>query len=129
MAFVHGKNQYVKIGTVVLTGQLNSADFPQGAAASEVTVFGSDATQYIGGLKDTSISMSGFFDGTTHAALAAYNGTAVSFEYGPAGTAGGNVKMSGSAIVTNIQVTGQVADAIGLSISAQVTGTVTNTTY
>lgn len=129
MAFVHGKNQYVKIGTAVISGQLNSADFPQGAAATEVTSFGSEATQFIPGLKDTSISMSGYFDASTHAVLAGYNGTAVAFEYGPAGTAGGGVKIAGSCVITSVQVTGAVADAIGLSISAQVTGTVTNTTY
>ena len=129
MAFVHGKNQYVKIGTAVISTQLNSADFPQGAAASEVTAFGVGATQYIPGLYDTSISMSGYFDGATHGVLAGYNGTTVAFEYGPAGTAGGNVKIAGTCDVTSVQVTGAVADAVALSISAQVTGTVTNGTY
>lgn len=129
MAFVHGKNQYVKIGTAVIGSQLNSADFPQGATATEVTTFGSEATQFIGGLKDTAISMSGFFDGSTHAALAGYVGTSVAFEYGPAGTAGSSIKMSGTCIVTSVQVTGNTTDAIGLSINAQVTGTVTNSTY
>jgi hypothetical protein len=129
MAFVHGKNQYVKIGTAVISSQLNSADFPQGAAASEVTGFGSDATQFIPGLKDTSISMSGYFDAATHGVLAGYNGTSVAFEYGPGGTAAASVKISGTCVITSVQVTGAVADAVALSISAQVTGAVTNGTY
>lgn len=129
MAFVHGKNQYVKLGTAVLTSQLNSVDFPQGAAASEITAFGNNATTFIPGLFDTSVSMSGWFDGATQAVLAGYNGTTVAFEYGPAGTGSGSYKMSGSCVITNVQVGGAVADAVSLSITAQVTGTVTNGTY
>jgi hypothetical protein len=130
MAFIHGKNTHLTYGTVNLSPYLNSVDFPRGAATAETTVFGVNATQFVGGLVDTTITASGLFDSAVVSALGAYIGsTAQSFIYGPAGSATTNPKVTGSALLTQYQVTGGVADAVGLSLSWQVSGTVTDSFF
>lgn len=130
MAFVHGKNTHLTYGTINLSPYLNSVDFPRGAATADTTVFGVNATQFVGGLVDSTITASGLFDQAVVSSLGAYIGsTAQTFAYGPAGTSSGAPKVTGSALLTQYQITGGVADAVGLSLSWQVSGTVTDTTY
>lgn len=125
MAFVHGKNTYLNYGTVNLSPYLNNVDFPRGAATVDTTVFGINATQFLSGVVDTTISASGLFDQAVQSALASYVGsTAQPFIYGPAGSATTMPKVSGNALLTNYQVTGGVAEAVSLSLSWQVSGTV-----
>jgi hypothetical protein len=125
MAFVHGKNTYLNYGTVNLSPYLNNVDFPRGAATADTTVFGVNATQFLNGVVDTTISATGLFDQGVQSALASYVGsTAQPFIYGPAGTATGLPKVNGTALLTSFQITGGVAEAVSLSLSWQVSGTV-----
>lgn len=130
MAFVHGKNTHLTYGTVNLSPYLNSVDFPRGAATAETTVFGVNATQFVGGLVDTTFTASGLFDQAIVSALGSYIGsTAQTFAYGPMGTATGAAKVTGNALLTQYQITGGVVDAVGLSLAWQASGTVTDTTF
>jgi hypothetical protein len=58
------------------------------------------------------VSISGSWDATADAILAGIVGVAGTFEYGPAGSAGGAVKFTGEAICTSYNVSAPVGDKV-----------------
>ena len=134
MAFVHGKTAEFQIdnsgGSLTdISAYCDNVDFPLTADTAEVTTFGDASKEYIGGLKDATISISGSWDATADGILAGIIGLAGSFEYGPAGSTGGNIKYTGEAICTSYNVTAPVGDKVSFSAEFQVTGDVTRGTY
>ena len=130
MAFVHGKNTYLSFGTVNLTPYLNNVDANRDVATADTTVFGVSGAQFLNGNTTSTYSATGLFDIAVASALAAYNGgTANTLTYAPAGTAAGNAKETSSAILSGYNKTGSVSEAVGLSLSFQVSGTVTDGWY
>jgi hypothetical protein len=129
MARSHGKEQYLKLGTIVVSGAMNQINVVLGAAASDSTGFGADAEEVIAGLDSGSISASGFYDTTDASTIAAMRGTIVTFEYGPEGNASGKPKYSGSCLVTEVTQGGPLRDTLGRGISATVTGAVAVGTF
>lgn len=135
MAFVHGKNTVFKIdnsgGSLQdISAYLDSVDFPQTSDTAEVTTFGDSSKEYIVGLKDSTISISGSWDSASDAILAGIlGGAAGTFEYGPAGSTPGLVKFTGEAICTGYTVNGTVGDKVTFSAEFQVTGAITRTTF
>jgi len=139
MAFTHGKNTVFKIdnsgGTLTdISAYVDNVDFPQTVETAETTTFGSSAKTYIVGLKDSTISISGKWDGAASAVDVTLSGilgqsASVTFEYGPAGSTAGNVKYTGEALLTNYSVSAPVGDVVTFSGDFQVTGAVTRTTF
>ena len=134
MAFVHGKSADFRIdnsgGSLTdISAYCDSVDFPLTADTAEGTTFGDSSKEYIAGLKDATISVSGSWDATADGVLAAIVGVSGSFQYGPAGTTGGNIKYTGEAICTSYTVNAPVGDKVTFSAEFQVTGAVTRGTY
>ena len=134
MAFVHGKTAFFQIdnsgGSLQdISAYCDNVDFPLTADTAEVTTFGDSSKEYIAGLKDATISISGSWDATADALLAAIVGVAGTFEYGPAGNTGGNVKFTGEAICPSYNVSAPVGDKVSFSAEFQCTGAVTRTTF
>lgn len=138
MAFVHGKSAVFKLddsgGTLRdLSAYLNDVSFPRDVETAETTTFGvsGSAKTYIVGLSDATISISGLFDATADGYLAGVVGASatLSFEYGPAGSTGGNVKYTGECILTSYEVSASVGDSVQASADFQVTGAITRTTW
>jgi predicted secreted protein len=134
--FRHGKSTVFKVdnaaGTLTdISNTLTDVSFPQSVETAETTSFGSSAKTYIVGLSDSTVSVSGNFDATVDAHLAAILGQAatVSFEYGPEGSTAGQVKYTGEAILTSYEKSGAVGDVVTYSTELQVTGAVTRGTY
>jgi predicted secreted protein len=134
--FRHGKSTVFKVdnaaGTLTdISNTLTDVSFPQSVETAETTSFGSSAKTYIVGLTDSTVSVSGNFDATVDAHLAAILGQAatVSFEYGPEGSTTGQVKYTGEAILTSYEKSGAVGDVVTYSTELQVTGAVTRGTY
>jgi len=134
--FRHGKSTVFKVdnsgGTLTdISNTLTDVSFPQTVETAETTSFGSSAKTYIVGLTDSTISVSGNFDATVDAHLAAILGQAatVSFEYGPEGSTAGQVKYTGEAILTSYEKSGAVGDVVTYSTELQITGAVTRGTY
>ena len=65
MAKKHGKETTITIDGNDLSPYLSSSDFNRSGAADEVTSYGEDDRTYIGGLKGSTFSFSGFYDDTT----------------------------------------------------------------
>lgn len=138
MAFVHGKSAVFKLddsgGTLRdLSAYLDDLGFPRDIETAETTTFGvaGSAKTYIVGLSDATISISGKFDATADGYLAGVLGQSatLSFEYGPAGSTGGNVKYTGECIMTSYEVSASVGDVVTASADFQVTGQITRTTW
>lgn len=138
MAFVHGKSAVFKVddsgGTLRdLSAYLDDLSFPRDVETAETTTFGvaGSAKTYITGLSDATISASGKFDATADGYLAGVVGhaTPLDFEYGPAGSAGGAVKYSGTCILTSYEVSASVGDVVTASADFQVTGQITRGTW
>lgn len=129
MSRVHGKDQYLKLGTTVVSGSMNSIDVDLGGSASDSTGMGATDEESIPGLGSGAISAGGFYDSTGAATLLAMENTIVTFEYGPEGNGSGKPKISGSCLVTSVKVGGAVRDTLGLSISATKTGPKTVGSY
>lgn len=136
MAFVHGKSAVFKLddsgGTLRdISAYLDDISFPQPVETAETTTFGASSKTYIVGLKDSTVSLSGKWDSTLdgYVAPALGQSATLSFEYGPAGSTGGNVKYSGEAIITSFDVSAPIGDVVTVSIELQVTGAVTRGTW
>lgn len=138
MAFVHGKAGAFKIGTVATPGTvvdisayLDNISFPESVETGETTVFGQASKTYVVGLKDSTVSISGKWDSVVDTQLFALlgNATAVTWEYGPAGSTVGLVRYTGTGFVTSYEVTTPVADVVTFSAELQVTGNVTRNTF
>lgn len=136
MAFVHGKSADFRLdnsgGSLTdISAYLDNVSFPQPIETAETTTFGASSKSYIVGLKDSSISLSGKWDSTVDAQIAAVLGQAasLSFQYGPAGTTVSNIKYTGECYVTSYDVSAPVGDVVTFSLELQVTGAVTRGTY
>lgn len=134
MAFVAAKNSAFKLdnaaGSLVdistyidsIGGIANTTDM------LDTTTFGAASKTFAGGLRNgDTISLSGKWDSTLNTQLSALLGLATSstFEYSPAGTTGGLVKISGECFVASYEVASSVADLVTFSVSLQITGAVT----
>jgi hypothetical protein len=141
MPFVHGKVSVFKLdngsGSLQdLSAYCDSVDFPQTIETAEVTTFGDNSKEYIVGLADATLSVSGSWDATLDAhmegVLAAQRGgtlASATFEYGPAGGAGGAVRYTGECILTGYTGASSVGDKVTFSAEFQVTGAVTRNTF
>jgi len=134
--FRHGKSTVFKVdnnaGTLTdISNTLTDVSFPQSVDTAETSAFGSSAKSYVVGLSDATLSISGNFDATVDAHLAAIVGKAdsVSFEYGPEGSTSTYTKYTGEALLTSYEKSGAIGDVVTYSAEFQVTGAVTRGTY
>lgn len=129
MAFVHGKDSYFKVASTDLSAYLNSISVSRSADTAETTTFSSGTKTFIAGLKDATITLSGMFDATVYSTIAGWLGTSQTWEYGPAGSTNGRVKVSGSGIITAVEMASSVGEAVTANITIQVSGAVTDGTF
>lgn len=134
--FRHGKSTVFKVdnnaGSLTdISNTLTDVSFPQSVDTAETSAFGASAKSYVVGLSDATLSVSGNFDATVDAHLAAIVGKAdsVSFEYGPEGSTAGFVKYTGEALLTSYEKSGAIGDVVTYSAEFQVTGAITRGTY
>ena len=136
MAFQHGKNAVFKLdnngGSLQdLSTYIDSVDFAEPMDLAETTTFGASVKTYIAGLKDADFSLSGKWDPTLDAHMAGIFGQAatVTYEYGPEGGSGGDVKYTGEAVLTEYSISSPVGDAVTWSATLKPAGAITRTTY
>jgi hypothetical protein len=134
--FRHGKSTVFKVdnnaGSLTdISNTLTDVSFPQSVDTAETSAFGASAKSYIVGLTDSTLSISGNFDATVDAHLAAIVGKAdsVSFEYGPEGSTATYVKYTGEALLTSYEKSGAIGDVVTYSAEFQVTGAITRGAY
>jgi len=131
--FAHGKSAVFKIadsGATLrdISNVVNSSSLSRSAETAEVTALGNSSKAYIPGMKDATISIEGMADVTTSGYLDGILGTTTTWEFYPAGTGAGEVKYSGSGILTSLETSAEVGGAVSVSGEVQVTGDVTRAT-
>jgi predicted secreted protein len=141
MAFVHGKSSVFKIdnsgGTLTdLSAFCEEVSLSRDIETAEVTTFGDSAKEYITGLSDATISLSGKFDSANASAVDPVlsgvlgSSSTVSWTYrvNSASVSATNPEYQGEGILTSYEVSGGVGDAVTFSAEVQCTGTITRAT-
>jgi len=141
MAFVHGKSSLFKVdnsgGSLVdLSAFCEDVSLSRDIETAEVTTFGDSAKEYITGLSDATISISGKFDAdgasSVDSVLSGILGQAatVTYNYRPnsAAISATNPEYQGEAILTSYEVAGSVGDAVTFSAELQCSGAITRAT-
>jgi hypothetical protein len=131
--FTHGKDAVFKVddsgGTLRdISNVLNSVSLSREADTAEVSALGTDDKAYIAGLRDATISIEGMSDVTTEGYLTGILGVVTDFEFYPAGEGAGEIKYSGTAILTSFESSAELGGAVTVSGEFQVTGGVTRAT-
>ena len=139
MAFEAGKGAVLKLddsaGTLTdISAYLTNVDFPQEVVVVETTAFGKTSREFVVGLKNATISLSGHWDGAASAIDALLNGilgtaTTKTFEYGPHGSATGDIRYTGESILTRYGVVAAVEGGVDFTADLQVSGAVTRNTF
>lgn len=134
MAFVHGKDAVFSLddsgGTLrAVKIYLNSVSgLPGARALSEVTAFGDAGTKSIPSLANVQFSIAGHYDATATTGISTVlNGlrtatATASFEYGPAGSTTGALKVLGECWNTELTYDATVSDRVPVAASFQVEG-------
>jgi hypothetical protein len=142
MAFVHGKNSTIKVdnaaGTLTdISAVVNSVDMPRSVDTAETSHFGTSAKEYIVGLNDSTVTISGLYDPAVDATLSAAVDAVIAgtlatatVEYAPNGgpVSATKPKFTFEVIWTAYNTTGGVGDPVGFTLEGQRTGATTRAT-
>ena len=140
MTQYHGKSTVFKMddtgGTLRdISAYCDEVSIKRENSTAETTTFGDSARDYLGGLMDATISVSGKWDDAATTGVdvvvgADLNAVATrSIEYGPSGTTTGRIKYTAEVIITSFEITGNFDDVVTFSMELQTTGGITRTTW
>tara|TARA_X000001382_G_scaffold122772_1_gene106015 strand:- start:26 stop:415 length:390 start_codon:yes stop_codon:yes gene_type:complete len=129
MATHLGKEGTVQVGSNSIA-EIRSFSIDETIDTVEDTSMGDASKSYLASIKDFSGSIDVLYDETdTNGQTALAVGATVTLNFAPEGTASGDVKLTGSAIVTGKSINSSFDGLIEASISIQGTGGLTTTTY
>ena len=129
MATHLGKEGTVQVGSNSIA-EIRSFSIDETIDTVEDTSMGDASKSYLASIKDYSGSIDVLYDETdTNGQTALAVGATVTLNFAPEGTASGDVKLTGSAIVTGKSINSSFDGLIEASISIQGTGGLTTTTY
>ncbi|ANH49229.1 major tail protein 2 [Freshwater phage uvFW-CGR-AMD-COM-C203] len=122
--FAHGKNVNVFINEYDFSTYFNDVSATSTVETAEVSAFGSSAKEYIVGLLDGTVSLSGMFDGTatgTDVVFSAVLGstTKQNVIVAPSGHSNGATAIVLEADDTSYEVSGAIADVVQTSAEFQ----------
>lgn len=141
MAFSHGKDSVVSIDntsgalTAISTYTDTVDGLPGEIELADVTGFGEEGHKNVPGLENASVSCGGSYDGSAAAIMDIIGSTTQrkaatrTFEWGPGGSASGQIKFSAEVWVQAFTVSSSVSDKVTWSATLQVDGVVTMSTY
>ncbi len=127
MATHAGSDGLVKIGANTL-GEVRSFTLDITGEVIEDTSMGDSFRSYKAGLGSYTASVDCFFDETDTAQNALDVGSSVTLELYPEGADSGDVKLSGTVIVTGKSITSSFDGMVEVSFTATGTGGITETT-
>lgn len=131
MAFTHGKDSDLEIqdsGSTyrLMSAYISSAGLSRSFDTAEVTNLGSAAKEYVAGLGDATLSLSGMFDPTAEGYLTGIVGMVRGFYYYPEGKVSGHPRKAGSCIITSLASESPVDGVVSMDAEFQVTGAITD---
>lgn len=129
MATHLGKEGTVQVGSNSIA-EIRGFSIDETIDTVEDTSMGDSAKTYLASIKDFSGSVDVLYDETdTNGQTALSVGSSVTLNFAPEGTASGDVKLTGTAIVTGKSVTSSFDGLVESTISVQGTGGLTTGTY
>jgi predicted secreted protein len=129
MATHLGKEGTVQVGSNSIA-EIRSFSIDEVIDVVEDTSMGDSSKSYLASIKDFSGSVDVLYDETdTNGQTALAVGSSVTLNFAPEGTASGDVKLTGTAIVTGKSINSSFDGLVEASISIQGSGGLTTTTY
>ena len=129
MATHLGKEGTVQVGSNAIA-EIRGFSIDETIDTVEDTSMGDSSKTYLASIKDFSGSVDVLYDETdTNGQTALSVGSSVTLNFAPEGTASGDVKLTGTAIVTGKSVTSSFDGLVESTITVQGTGGLTTGTY
>ncbi len=129
MATHLGKEGTVQVGSNAIA-EIRGFSIDETIDTVEDTSMGDSSKSYLASIKDFSGSVDVLYDETdTNGQTALSVGSSVTLNFAPEGTDSGDVKLTGTAIVTGKSVTSTFDGLVESTITVQGTGGLTTTTY
>jgi len=133
VAKIHGKNAQFTINSVDLQADGNNIVLDVSIDTAEITSFADTYKEFVEGVAEFSISCDFFWNSAASqndvTLQALIGGGSVTFEFGPEGSSTGDIKYSGSVIMTSYSPASPVGGAVTASATFQGTGALTRGTY
>ena len=129
MATHLGKEGTVQVGSNAIA-EIRSFSIDESIDVVEDTSMGDSAKTYLASIKDFSGTIDVLYDETdTNGQTALSVGSSVTVNFAPEGTDSGDVKLTGTAIVTGKSVNSSFDGLVESTIQTQGSGGLTTTTY
>ena len=129
MATHLGKEGTVQVGSNAIA-EIRGFSIDETIDTVEDTSMGDSAKTYLASIKDFSGSVDVLYDETdTNGQTALSVGSSVTLNFAPEGTSSGDVKLTGTAIVTGKSVSSSFDGLVESTITVQGTGGLTTGTY
>jgi len=129
MATHLGKEGTVQVGSNSIA-EIRGFSIDETIDTVEDTSMGDASKSYLASIKDFSGTVDVLYDETdTNGQTALSLGASVTLNFAPEGTASGDVKLTGTAIVTGKSITSSFDGLVESTITVQGTGGLTTTTY
>ena len=129
MATHLGKEGTVQVGSNAIA-EIRGFSIDETIDTVEDTSMGDSSKTYLASIKDFSGTVDVLYDETdTNGQTALSLGASVTLNFAPEGTDSGDVKLTGTAIVTGKSVTSSFDGLVESTITVQGTGGLTTTTY
>lgn len=129
MATHLGKEGTVQVGSNAI-GEIRGFSIDESIDTVEDTSMGDNSKSYLASIKDFSGSVDVLYDeADTNGQTALAVGSSVTLNFAPEGSDSGDVKLTGTAIVTGKSITSSFDGLVESTITVQGTGGLTTTTY
>jgi len=129
MATHLGKEGTVQVGSNAI-GEIRSFSIDETIDVVEDTSMGDSSKTYLASIKDFSGSVDVLYDeADTNGQTALAVGSSVTLNFAPEGTSSGDVKLTGTAIVTGKSITSSFDGLVESTITVQGTSSLDTTTY
>ena len=129
MATHLGKEGTVQVGSNAIA-EIRGFSIDETIDTVEDTSMGDSSKTYLASIKDFSGTVDVLYDETdTNGQTALSVGSSVTLNFAPEGTDSGDVKLTGTAIVTGKSITSSFDGLVESTITVQGTGGLTTTTY
>tara|TARA_Y100000589_G_C26955905_1_gene548506 strand:- start:384 stop:773 length:390 start_codon:yes stop_codon:yes gene_type:complete len=129
MATHLGKEGTVQVGSNAIA-EIRGFSIDETIDTVEDTSMGDSSKTYLASIKDFSGTVDVLYDETdTNGQTALSLGSSVTLNFAPEGTDSGDVKLTGTAIVTGKSITSTFDGLVESTITVQGTGGLTTTTY
>ena len=119
MAFKHGKNSKVLVNQYDLSAYFSDGQVQGSAETNEISAFGASAKSYLVGQNDSTLSLSGFWDGAVGAVdeilTSALQTASEVITFAPEGLAAGSRVYAMDSLATSYQTSSAISDVVKVS--------------